>query len=295
MILKVLQIDNPLKKIFVFKDTEKEAIVDLDNETYSMIPFGTLLLELLNNKEKIIQIIENAYTSDIEKLTPYDNYLYSLIELCGKEIRQSYRIENPDDIPIDDDLKEVAIEMYLDNVEMFIEAFVNKKGFTYIKTPGCITLRASEFVIPFSRNLQKDSYLTVYSYKSIVDIFGVYSKLFYENKIYINKCKNCGKYFLPLHKSNETLCNNIYKNGKTCKQLSGELKLINDDILSIYRTAYKRENGKKNRYRHIPNIQLKFENWNKTAKEKYTDCKRGLISKEELSEWLDSSRDWFKD
>ena len=292
--LSMLQFINSNNQLLVLKGTEKEAIVDLKNGTYTMRPFGTVLLELLNNSEKILRIIDCAHSTKISCIKHYDNYIYSFVEIYEKEVRRMYKKDNPNRYT-PKEIKDIAISNYLGDIDGFINIFINKKKFTLLRTPYCVTVKASEFVIPFSKNVQKDTYLDIYCYNSLNDIFNVYAKLFYENNISLRQCKNCGKYFIPLHKSNETLCNNIFKNRKTCKQLSGEIKLSNDEVLSIYRTAYKRENGKKNRYRHIPNIQLKFENWNKIAKEKYTDCQRGTISKEEFSNWLDSSRDWYKD
>ena len=293
-ILEELQIANGYEQLLVFKGTEKEAIVNLKDGTYTMRPFGTILLELINKCFKVAEAIGYAFDTDTAKSNNYDDYVLSFVEAFEKRIKALNKIENPNS-DVNEELKKTSISNYLSGVQNFIDIFTNKKDLTLIHIPHCITLKASEFVIPFSKNIQKNSYLDFYCYSSLNDILSVYTKLFYENKIPFKQCKNCFKYFIPIHKSNETLCNNIYKNGKTCKQLSGEIKLSKDEVLSIYRTAYKRENGKKNRYRHIPNIQLKFENWNKIAKEKYTDCQRGAISKEEFSDWLNSSRDWYKD
>ena len=294
-ILEVLQNVTFCGQILVFKGTEKEAIVNLNDGTYTMRPFGTVLLELLNDSAKIGHIIENVFTSDDFDSTYNDNYTLSFVEAFEKQMKKILKEKYTNKRVSVKDYKNMALLDYIKCIESFTNIFLNQKDFYLLQTPSCMTIKASRFVIPFSKNLQKGSYLDIYVYDSISSIFGVYAKIFYENKIPFKKCKNCGKYFIPLHKSNETLCNNKFKNGKTCKELSGEIKLSNDEILSIYRTAYKRENGKKNRYRHIPNIQLKFENWNKIAKEKYLDCQNGTISKEELSDWLNSSRDWHKD
>lgn len=273
-IMYVLQSVNYSEQILVFKGTEKEAIVNLENGTYTMRPFGTVLLELLNDSKKIGNIIENVFAKDDNGISHYDDYTFSFIEAFEKRIKKIFQTKFANTGVSMKDFKDTALLDYIHYVEAFSNIFYKKNDFVLIHTPSCITIQASKFVIPFSKNVQKDSYLDIYCYTTINDIFAVYAKLFYENKIPLNKCKNCGKYFIPLHKSNETLCNNKFKNGKTCKQLSGEIKLTNDEILTIYRTAYKRENGKKNRYRHIPNIQLKFENWNKIAKEKYLDCQK---------------------
>ena len=52
-----------------------------------------------------------------------------------------------------------------------------------------------------------------------------------ENNIMLKKCENCGKYFYPASRSDEKYCNNVLKNGKTCRQLGYEIKVNNDELL----------------------------------------------------------------
>lgn len=115
-----------------------------------------------------------------------------------------------------------------------------------------------------------------------------------ERKININICKNCGKYFIPRKRSNEKYCNNIYRNGKTCKELSYEFKIDNDDAEKIYRNAYKTQNAKKQRNSHIKDIEKRFKNWCNIAKKEKEKCKSGQISIEELKKWIDDNKNWHK-
>lgn len=57
-----------------------------------------------------------------------------------------------------------------------------------------------------------------YEYKyellTFIDFMNIsFLQILLNNKT-ISRCKNCGKYFIPTNKSNETLCDNIYKNRK---------------------------------------------------------------------------------
>ena len=88
-----------------------------------------------------------------------------------------------------------------------------------------------------------------------------------ERKININICKNRGKYFIPKNKSNEKYCDNIFENAKTCKELSYQLKLSNDEVEKVCRNSYKTQNAKKQRNSHIKTIDKKFKNWSIKAKE----------------------------
>lgn len=55
-------------------------------------------------------------------------------------------------------------------------------------------------------------YSEIYNIYSIADLLNVSINYFIQNNITVSKCKNCGKYFIPVNKNNETLCDNIYKN-----------------------------------------------------------------------------------
>jgi len=105
-------------------------------------------------------------------------------------------------------------------------------------------------------------------------------------------CSNCGKYFIPKSKSNEIYCNNEYKNGKSCRQVGYENKVNSDEILKAYRTAYKTQNAKKLRNRHLPEIEDRFKKWYTEAKSKLADTQNGLISLDDFREWL--KVEWLK-
>lgn len=44
------------------------------------------------------------------------------------------------------------------------------------------------------------------------------------NQLLIKRCANCGKYFIPSNRSDEIYCDNIFRSGKTCKQVGYEEK-----------------------------------------------------------------------
>lgn len=115
-----------------------------------------------------------------------------------------------------------------------------------------------------------------------------------ERKININVCENCGKYFIPKNKSNEKYCNNIFEKEKTCKELSYQLKLNNNEVEKLYRNSYKTQNAKKQRNSHIKNIESKFKNWSIMAKEQKDLCKNGSITIETFKKWLEDNNDWHK-
>jgi hypothetical protein len=112
----------------------------------------------------------------------------------------------------------------------------------------------------------------------------------YNNGASINKCHNCGKYFVPLTRNDEIYCDNVFNNGRTCKQTGYENKIKSDEILKEYRRAYKNKNAYKQRDKNKnPNAEKEFKNWVYAAKLKLGDCKEGLITLVEFRDWLENS------
>jgi hypothetical protein len=119
--------------------------------------------------------------------------------------------------------------------------------------------------------------LQQYECSNILEIINV---LFYQYKIsnvQINKCLNCGKYFIPKKKSNEKYCDNVSPQNinKTCKEF-GVNKTYREEIKSIpiksehnrisqtYRMRIKRAKNE------IEKLQQEkaFENYKKTYQDK---------------------------
>lgn len=132
--------------------------------------------------------------------------------------------------------------------------------------------------------------LEIYTFKSYHD-FILYRAT--TLNIQFNKCKNCGKYFVPTTKSNEVYCTRAFRNGKTCRDIGYELSVQSDEITKLYRNAYKTQNAKKQRNKDIANVDKLFASWASKAKEMYKLCKDNKIKLDELSKWLKDNQDWI--
>lgn len=135
--------------------------------------------------------------------------------------------------------------------------------------------------------------LEVYTFESYNDfiLFILYRAA--ALNIQFNKCKNCGKYFVPTTKSNEIYCTRVFRNGKTCRDIGYELSVQSDEITKLYRNAYKTQNAKKQRNKNIANVDKLFSNWASEAKKMYKLCKDNKIKFDELSKWLKENQDWI--
>ncbi len=142
---------------------------------------------------------------------------------------------------------------------------------------------AGNYSARLTKHNGKYTYLNCFSFNNALDaIFFTYVSLV-QNKIKIKICQNCGKYFIPTKRSDEIYCDNIFKNGRTCKQLGYEIKISKDEIVNTYRKIYKTQNARKQRNKNsINNIDKKFKKWSYFAKAKLIECQNGNI---ELSEF----------
>ena len=112
-------------------------------------------------------------------------------------------------------------------------------------------------------------------------------------KIQINVCENCGKYFYPISKVTEKYCDNPFsKNGRTCKELSSEIKASKDEITKLYRNAYKAQNGRKQRHiKNTPNVNIElaekiFKKWCINISSQKMKCESGEITIDEFMRWI---------
>ena len=115
------------------------------------------------------------------------------------------------------------------------------------------------------------------------------------NKIAIKKCQNCNKFFIPIAKSNEIFCDNIYASSKkTCKQVGSAIaynnKLKKNDIQRKYRSTYSNWCMLIRRYPDIENYKLNFEIWKKEAKKFKDDIKSGITTNDKFLEWLETHK-----
>lgn len=99
-----------------------------------------------------------------------------------------------------------------------------------------------------------------------------------QNNFVINKCKNCGRLFIPATANNnpyqkarndQKYCNNLYLDtGKTCKEIGAtnkhKEKVDDSDILKEFNREYKKMYGR--HYKHPKEFtEKKFKQWSKKA------------------------------
>lgn len=164
--------------------------------------------------------------------------------------------------------------------------------------------KGKEFLNIINDFLQKNLFeLQLYECKDIIEMINV---LFYNYKIYhtkINKCMNCGKYFIPQIKSNERYCDNIspQNKNKTCKQFgvnktyreaikSSAIKTAHTQISQLFRMRIKRAQNK--------TVQTQEEKYFEKYKKEYQQEKqlysKNKISESEFTSWIVQQKNKYK-
>ncbi len=132
----------------------------------------------------------------------------------------------------------------------------------------------------------------LYEIDSIKDLFRFEFIKMIEHDIFIKKCKNCERFFIPRRRADAEYCDRIYAEGpRRCSEIGAmlryERKVAENPILEAYSKAYKRFNS---RTRAKKMTQSEFLRWSEEARERRDRCMAGEMPFEEFSAWLEQGR-----
>ncbi len=132
----------------------------------------------------------------------------------------------------------------------------------------------------------------LYEIDSIEDLFRFEFTKMIEHDIFIKKCKNCERFFIPRRRADAEYCDRIYGDGpRRCSEIGATLryerKVAENPILEAYSKAYKRFHS---RTRAKKMTQGEFLRWSEEARERRDRCVAGEIPFEEFSAWLEQGR-----
>jgi len=132
----------------------------------------------------------------------------------------------------------------------------------------------------------------LYEINTIDELFRFEFIKMIEHDIFIKKCKNCDRFFIPRRRADAEYCERIYGDGKRkCSEIGAmlryERKVAGDPVLEAYSKAYKRFNS---RARAKRMSQSEFLSWSEQARKLRDECLAGELSFEEFTAWLDQGR-----
>jgi hypothetical protein len=113
-----------------------------------------------------------------------------------------------------------------------------------------------------------------------------------ERDIFIKKCKNCGRFFLPRRRADAEYCDRLFgETGRKCSEVGAmlryEKKVAENPILEAHKKAYRRFNS---RVRNKKMTQGEFLRWSEEASRKRDACMAGKLAFAEFVEWLEQGR-----
>lgn len=242
-------------------------------ELYS-IPYKTLIS--LHDKlfNELTYLTNNFYISEIisgEILNKLSNFSY---------IPDTNSILFPNYIYLKD-LKDICISLI-------------EQNYSVLNTDDFNVLSGDNITIRFNYSGNKEPEL-IYKISQLSDFVAFDASNYVKSKYTIKKCENCGKYFIPISRSDEIYCDNIFDNetGKTCKEIGYEIKLSKDAYRTAYRTAYKTQRARIKYNSHISDYEQKhFKPWDIAAKEALNNFQ----SKDDIEgfkDWLKTNKDNF--
>jgi hypothetical protein len=132
----------------------------------------------------------------------------------------------------------------------------------------------------------------LYIINRIEDLFRFEFIKMTEHDIFIKKCKNCERFFIPKRRADVEYCERIYGDTKRkCSEIGAmlryEKKVAENPILESYKRAYRRLHSRTRTKKMTTGDFLK---WLGKANKKRNDCLAGKLSLEDFVAWLEQDR-----
>ena len=263
-----------------FKEYKYEVIHK--EGTFEWGDLGTFLVEFLNNGEdsklkkdfiEVIDYIYNVYAlEELEGYTTYERY-YKFINSKKNNGIEKYARGIRIDTSID-------VNLFLKNVRQSknnndhkglldrVFSLLNKE-----KSDKELLLEIPYFFVGDKGNI----------------LFLILTEVISLN-IVIRQCKNCGKYFIPVNRSDELYCSNEYKDGKTCKQVGfwqiKKKKYEEDELARLYRNTYQQKFLRVKRNPDNKEYAEDFERFKEGVKKMREAVFADEKTEEEFKKWL---------
>lgn len=269
---------------FIQKNLEDEA-----RFIFQYYGFHTLLTdkereEILklnpHKREPFEDIWFNLYSKYEKDLQSYKSQLIDIIEYCLFNEKEELKGLKP--------LEKLHVFINTNSIERYPILKYNKFTKTIKINKDTSKMDENELI-----DTLKDRENNRYGIQEIYEIDNFYNLLFLElyfilqEKTYLKKCKNCGKYFLTTNTA-VIYCNNKFEDDKTCREIGASKVFIKnlekDEAYNLYRKIYKKKQALAKSKRGI--FEIEYNSFKRQGKDKKNAYKLKEITKEEFIEWL---------
>jgi|GEM_PF-3602065 len=256
----------------------------------------TLFLSFMEyNFSNKVKDLKEINSSDLESLSrkevldvlnePNNNYLvFSALSKLNEERFEKYLVDdllkiNIEDLERTEKLKE-EIRNHINNksADIVIDLEVTK----IIRD-----VEADEENDFEAMRIVKDRYNIDYIYQYLA--LQYYQILLHNIPITICENPECSRVFFPLNKGlNEKYCDNVFKNGKTCKEIV--------PMMNYKKDALKSQSIKlQDKYRRRKCLQKEYNAWKVLNNGFLYDYTQGLMHPRDYKKWLDKSNEIMND
>lgn len=193
------------------------------------------------------------------------------------------------------------------NFERFINGFLEVKIMRNDQAASLSEYSLSQDIFPGCdiRGIVKDVFLNLEQFNDSYSVFALdhldtllISSIYYFflNGFCFKRCKNCGKFFVPLSRSDEMYCNNVSPQDqmRTCKEYGSQKlwydRLKSDEVAKLARNIYSAKQMLVRRNPDIVGYKKMFDYFKLERKKWETLVKSGEKSKEEYLSWLNEMK-----
>lgn len=132
----------------------------------------------------------------------------------------------------------------------------------------------------------------LYVIDSIEDLFRFEFIKMIENDIFIKRCKNCERFFIPNRRQDTEYCDRLFADtNRKCSEVGAmlryEKKVAENPVWEAYKKAYRRFNS---RTRNKKMTQNEFLQWSEQASQKRDMCLSGELAFDDYEAWLEQGR-----
>lgn len=193
------------------------------------------------------------------------------------------------------------------NFERFINGFLEVKIMRNDQAASLSEYSFGQDIFPGSdiRGIVKDVFLNLEQFNDSYSVFALDSLdtllissiyYFFLNGFCFKRCKNCGKFFVPLSRSDEMYCNNVSPQDqmRTCKEYGSQKlwydRLKSDEVAKLARNIYSAKQMLVRRNPDIVGYKKMFDYFKIERKKWEVLVKSGVKSKEEYINWLNEMK-----
>lgn len=245
-----------------------------DKERKEILAINTHDLKELDNK------IENLYSNYKKEFESYKRQIIDIIEYCLFNKDENLKDLKP--------LERLAVFYSTKNIEEYNILKYNQFN-KVIKINKDISKKTEKEIIKDLKDRENNRY----GIQEIYEIDNFYNLLFLElyfilqEKTYLKKCKNCGKYFLTTN-SAVIYCDNVFVDKKTCREIGASKvftkNLEKDEAYNLYRKVYKKKQALAKS--KGGSFEIEYNLFKAQGKDKKNAYKLKEITKEEFIKWI---------